>query len=83
MERVVGPMGFTTFERQGILVRGFEEMPTFAGVHNYPYYSEHLESMGYGKEIEYVEYELIVPKEIPEKIINIQNLVTERYGLSY
>jgi GNAT superfamily N-acetyltransferase len=81
MERVVGPMGFTTFERQGILVKGFEEMPTHAGVHNYPYYAEHLESMGYGKEIEYVEYELVVPKAIPEKIIKISTLVTERYGL--
>jgi len=81
MERVVGPMGFTTFERQGILVKGFEEMPTLAGIHNYPYYAEHLESMGYGKEIEYVEYELIVPKAIPEKILKISSLVTERYGL--
>ena len=42
MERVVGPMGFTTFERQGMLVKGFEEMPTFAGCYNYPYYSEHM-----------------------------------------
>lgn len=65
MQRLVGPMGFTTFERQGILVKGFEELPTYAGVHIYPYYSEHLESIGYGKEIEYVEYELIVPKAIP------------------
>jgi len=81
MQRVVGPMGFTTFERQGILVKGYEELPTFAGVHNYPYYSEHLELLGYGKEIEYVEYELIVPKVVPEKIIKISDLVTERYGL--
>lgn len=81
MKRVVGPMGFTTFERQGILIKGFEEMPTFAGVHNFPYYPEHLDSLGYGKEIEYVEYELIVPKEIPEKIIKIRDLVSERYGL--
>ncbi len=81
MKRLVGPMGFTTFERQGILVKGFEEMPTLAGVHNYPYYAAHLESMGYGKEIEYVEYELIVPKVIPEKIVKISNLVTERYKL--
>ena len=47
MERLGGPMGFTTFERQGILVKGYEELPTFAGVHNYPYYSKHLESLGY------------------------------------
>jgi len=81
MERVVGPMGFTTFERQGILVKGFEEMPTFAGSYNFPYYPEHLESLGYGKEIEYVEYEVIVPDSIPEKITKISNIVSKRYGL--
>ncbi|MEN8229471.1 MAG: hypothetical protein ABFS38_15030 [Bacteroidota bacterium] len=81
MDRLVGPMGFTTFERQGILVTGFEEMPTFSGVYNYPYYSDHMESLGYGKEIEYVEYELKVPDAVPEKIVKISNLVSERYHL--
>jgi GNAT superfamily N-acetyltransferase len=81
MERMEGPMGFTTFERQGILVKGFDEMPTFSGVHNPPYYAEHLEALGFGKEIEYVEYELTVPEKIPDKLINIGELVAERYHL--
>jgi hypothetical protein len=81
MERLEGPMGFTTFDRTGILVKGFEEMPTFAGVHTPPYYVEHLEELGFGKEIEYIEYELKVPEKIPEKATRISDLVTERYQL--
>jgi len=81
MERVVGPMGMTTFERQGILVSGFEEMPTFAGCYNYPYYSDHLKQLGFDREIQYVEYELVVPREVPAKILNISKLIQERYGL--
>jgi ribosomal protein S18 acetylase RimI-like enzyme len=81
MERMEGPMGFTTFDRAGILVKGFEEMPTFAGVHTPPYYIEHLEGLGFGKEIEYIEYELTVPEKIPDKAIKINDLVTERYHL--
>ena len=81
MDRLVGPMGFTTFERQGILVSGFEEMPTFAGAYNHPYYPEHLNALGFEKEIDYIEYELTAPDSIPEKIIKISNLVTERYDL--
>jgi GNAT superfamily N-acetyltransferase len=81
MERVVGPMGFTTFERQGILISGFEELPTFAGCYNFPYYSEHLKLLGFEREIQYVEYELVVPKEVPAKIVNISKLIQERYGL--
>jgi GNAT superfamily N-acetyltransferase len=81
MELLEGPMGFTTFDRTGILVKGFEEMPTFAGVHTPPYYMAHLEHLGFGKEIEYVEYELTVPATVPEKAINISSVVAERYHL--
>ena len=81
MERVVGPMGFTTFERQGMLVSGYEEMPTFAGCYNYPYYSDHMKQMGFEREIQYVEYELVVPREVPAKIVNISKLIQKRYGL--
>jgi hypothetical protein len=81
MNEVVGPMGFTTFDREGLLIKGFEEMPTFSGVYNHPYYQTHLERLGYGKEIEYVEYELTVPDVIPEKVVSISKLVSDRYGL--
>ncbi len=81
MEGIMGPIGFSTFERQGILVKGFEEMPTFSGVYNYEYYPEHLEAHGYGKEIDYVEYEVKVPKEVPEKALRIRDLVVRRYKL--
>ena len=81
MERVVGPMGFTTFEKQGMLISGFEEMPTFAACYNYPYYPDHMKLLGFEREIQYVEYELIVPREVPAKIVNISKLIQERYGL--
>jgi len=81
MEKIIGPMGFTTFERQGMLVKGYEEMPTFSGVHNYPYYPDHLEANGYGKEIDYVEYEVKVPEQIPEKALKLRDLIVERYKL--
>ena len=81
MDRMEGPMGFTTFDHNGILVKGFEEMPTFAGVHTPSYYVEHLEKLGFGKEIEYVEYELTVPEKIPDKAIKISELVAQRYQL--
>lgn len=81
MKEMVGPMGFTTFDHEGLLIKGFEEMPTFAGGYNYPYYKTHLEALGFQKEIEYVEYELTVPGEIPEKVTAISRIVTERYGL--
>jgi len=79
--RLVGPMGFTTFERQGMLTQGFDEMPTFSGCYNFSYYPEHLRQLGFSTEIQYVEYELKVPEKVPDKIVRISNLIRERYGL--
>ncbi|MEN8203520.1 MAG: hypothetical protein ABFS28_13060 [Bacteroidota bacterium] len=81
MERIVGPMGFTTFDRQGILVSGFDEMPTFSGCYNFPYYPEQMKVLGFEDEARYVEYELTVPSEVPAKILRISDLVQERYDL--
>ena len=80
MEGIIGPMGFTTFERQGILIQGFQEMPTFSGVYNFSYYPEHLEAHGYTKEIDYVEYEVKVPEKIPEKALKVRDLIVKRYN---
>jgi len=81
MEGINGPMGFSTFEQQGMLVHGFGELPTFASAYNYPYYPEHLEDLGYKKEIDYVEYEVKAPKEIPEKAVRIRDIILKRHKL--
>jgi len=81
MERLTGPMGFTTFERQGILYHGFDKMPTFAAPYNFDYYPKHLESLGYQKDIDFVEYEVKTPAEIPEKATKIRDLIIKRYRL--
>lgn len=47
MEALVGPLGFTDLDHEGMLVDGFEELSTMATIYNYPYYPEHLEALGY------------------------------------
>ncbi|HUS87436.1 MAG TPA: GNAT family N-acetyltransferase [Bacteroidales bacterium] len=82
MEGLLGPMGFSTFERQGMLYTGFDEISTFASTYNWEYYPKHLERHGYRKEIDYVEYEVKVPEEIPEKALKIRDLIMQRYKLT-
>ncbi|MFC1629137.1 hypothetical protein ACFL3H_08505 [Gemmatimonadota bacterium] len=81
MEGITGPIGFTTFEQLGILVHGFDELPTFSSTYNYPYYPEHLEAHGYGKDVDYVEYEVTSPGEIPEKVARISDITLKRLKL--
>jgi hypothetical protein len=76
-----GPLGFTDMDPEGMLIEGFNELGTIATIYNHPYYQTHIEKLGYTKDIDWVEFELVPPKEIPEKVERIANAVKERYGL--
>lgn len=82
MTEVVGPLGFTDFDPEGMLIEGFEQLGTFATIYNYPYYSKHMEQLeGWVKDNDYVEFKLLVPKTVPEKYVKIAQMVEKRYNL--
>ena len=82
MTEVVGPLGFTDMDPEGMLTWGFDQLGTMATIYNYPYYPEHMEKMGgFVKDNDYVEYKIFVPDEIPEKMMKIANMIQQRYHL--
>jgi GNAT superfamily N-acetyltransferase len=81
MAALVGPMGFTDLDPEGMLVEGFEELGTLPMIYNYPYYPRHLEALGYRKEIDWLEYEVNVPDRTPERVRRIAELCRKRYKL--
>lgn len=82
MTEVVGPLGFTDFDPEGMLIEGFDQLGTFATIYNYPYYSRHMEQLeGWVKDNDYVEFKLLVPKTVPEKYVKIAQMVEKRYNL--
>lgn len=81
MKTVTGPLGFTDFDPEGMLVEGYEHLSTMALHHNWPYYKEHMERMGFEKEVDWLEYRIRIPSEMPEKYSRVADLVAEKYGL--
>lgn len=81
MTRVIGPLGFTDMDHEGMLIEGFEELSTMATIYNYPYYPEHLERLGYRKESDWLEFLMEVPEAIPDKYNRIADIVKKKYGL--
>ena len=76
-----GPLGFTDFDREGMLIEGFDRLGTMATMYNYPYYPEHMARLGYVKDAEWVEYLLKVPDKRWEKAERISAIVERKYGL--
>lgn len=82
MTDIVGPLGFTDFDPEGMLIEGFDRLGTMATIYNYDYYPRHMEQMGgWVKDNDYVEYFLEVPEKMPEKYAKIAQLVEKRYNL--
>ena len=78
---VQGPMGFSNMEKAGLLIEGFDEIGTMITLYNHPYYASMLESRGYTKASEWVEYKFTLPPEIPAKTKKFASIITERYNL--
>ncbi|MDR0687068.1 MAG: N-acetyltransferase [Prevotellaceae bacterium] len=81
MTGIQGPMGFTDFDLQGMLVEGFEHLPPIISPYNHPYYPQHLEKHGYGKEVDWLQYRLNASQPIPEKIRRVNQHITQKYNL--
>lgn len=81
MDKIIGPLGFTDLDHEGMLVEGFEELSTMATIYNYPYYPEHLERLGYRKESDWVEFLMEVPDKVPDRFTRVAELVKRKYDL--
>lgn len=79
--KIEGPMGFTNLDKAGMLTMGFNRLATMIGIYNYEYYPKHLETLGLTKEKEWVEYEIVFPEILPEKIVKFSQLIAEKYNL--
>lgn len=80
MERLNGPVGFTDFDHQGLLIEGFDYNAPMASLYTHPYYIAHYERYGLTKEADWIEYQITPPKQAPERMRRVVDLVAKRYN---
>lgn len=78
---IMGPIGFTDMDHEGMLVEGFDELNMSITFYNHPYYLEHMERLGLRKDVDWIEYQIQVPKEIDPKIEHLCERVMSHHGL--
>lgn len=81
MNKIHGPLGFTDFDPEGMLVDGFDKLTTISGVYNYPYYPQHMETLGFKGTEDWVQLRFNASQSIPEKVERINKLIIEKYKL--
>ena len=80
MKEVQGPLGFTDMDFEGMLVEGFEELGTFATIYNHPYYMEHMIRRGFTKDVDWMEFQIVIPDEPNEKVARLAEIVKRKFG---
>ncbi len=84
MEEVVGPLGFSDMEREGLLIEGFDQLCTFEEQYNYPYYQKLIENCGYDKDVDWLEHQLRAPKDgFDPRYRNISDMMLKKLDLHF
>jgi len=79
-EEIMGPIGFTDMDHEGMLVDGFNELNMSITFYNHPYYLDHMERLGLRKDIDWIEYQIIVPETVDPKIEHLSERVISHHG---
>ena len=83
MDTVVGPLGFSDLEREGLLIEGFDQLSTFEEQYNYDYYPKLVENYGFVKEVDWIESKLYAPKVKDDRLERLSSLMMRRYKLKF
>lgn len=81
MTELVGPEGMLEFDVAGVLVEGFDRLPTAYGKYNFPYYETQFIRRGYVKEMDWIESVITIPEDLPEVYYHAAGTIPQRLGI--
>ena len=82
LSEIMGPIGFTDMDHEGMLIEGFEEFNLSITFYNHPYYIDHMERLGLQKDIDWFEYRINVPERLDPRFARISNRICEKNNYS-
>ena len=82
MDELVGPLGYSDLEREGLLIEGFDKIQTYEEQYNYDYYQTLIDNYGLKKDVDWLEYKLIPPKKVDERLVELTKRIVDRYELT-
>ena len=82
INEMVGPLGYSDLEREGLLIEGFDKIQTYEEQYNYEYYKHLIDNYGFKKDVDWIEYKITPPSQIDPRLIKASEMVKSRYGLS-
>ncbi|MCP9770809.1 hypothetical protein EGI22_23135 [Lacihabitans sp. LS3-19] len=76
---IVGPLGFSDKEPQGLEIEGFDNPPLILTNNNWPFMVGFLEKYGFKKKTDLLSYKIPVPEEYPDEYFQKYCLYREQH----
>ena len=83
MDTLCGPLSFSDLEREGLLIEGFDQPQTFEEQYNAAYYQQHIEQLGFTKEVDWIESRIYAPETDEEDLDKLTEFIFRRYKLHF
>ncbi len=83
MDGIVGPLGFSNLDQSALLIEGHNWLPSIASNYQWAYYQNHFDNYGYSKELDWLEFRITFPDQLPDKSFKVAEMLKSRYGLQY
>ena len=81
MQRIIGPLGITDFDKEGMLVEDFDLQGSMTSIYNPAYYPQHMQALGFQKEVDWLQVRINVPQEVPARYQRVAQYAREQVGL--
>lgn len=81
LEKMRGPMNFSTNHEIGFLVEGFDDPPRVMMPYNHPYLPELAARFGLRKAVDLLAYKLTSETPIPERVLTVIEKIKQRSNL--
>lgn len=83
-DELVGPLGFSDLEREGLLIQGFDWLNTFEEQYNYDYYQRLIENCGFDKDVDWIELNVKIPvNDFDERIERISGEMMAKHKVHF
>ena len=79
MDEIHGPLFYNTLGRQGMLVEGFDKLPPFSCLYNYPYYVDIVQQLGFEKECDWIQYMMPADQGVDDRLQAIADRMLRKY----
>ena len=76
-----GPLGFSNLDNQGLLIEGYEYLPSIASTYNKKFYQNVFDKLNYQKENDWVEFILYPEQHIEDRVLKLNETIKKRYNL--